>query len=103
MSKIAQKLDKEAIIAKIAQFKKLSYPDRDLTRDILQSIGIYDLVDLEICLNKVPPRERLAAMKMLEKHLDALLSGDEQQWQEAKDSLKQYYYQIDEMDEEGYL
>ncbi|RLI60780.1 MAG: hypothetical protein DRO88_13890 [Promethearchaeia archaeon] len=94
---------KAVVLTKIAQFKALTYPDRDLTREILQILGIYDIVDLEFSLNKVPPQERLAAIKMVEKHLDDLLSGDEKKWAEAKDNLKQFYFQIDEMDEEGYL
>lgn len=97
------RIDKTAVMAKIEKFKELSYPNRNLTREILQMLGIYDIVDLEISLNKVQPRERMATMRMLEKYLEDLLSGDARRWNEAKAELRDIFFQIDEMDEEGYL
>ncbi|MHA1619491.1 MAG: hypothetical protein ACTSVZ_09425 [Promethearchaeota archaeon] len=96
-------MDKSQILADIEAFKALGYPDRNLTKKILTSLGLYDIVDLEFCMNKVPPRERLAAMKMVERYLDKLISGDEHQWADAKDTLKQTYYKVEEMEEEGSL
>ena len=96
-------VDESQILADIAAIKALSYPDRNLTKKLLSALGLYDIVDLEISLNKVPPRERLAALRMIERYLDGLLSGDEYKWADAKDSLKQIYYKVDEMEEEGFL
>lgn len=94
---------KQEILDQITQFKALSYPDRDLTRQLMKNLRIYDIVDLEFALNKVIPKERLAALKMVERYLTALLSEKEAEWAEAKDTLKQIYYQVREMDEEGFL
>ena len=95
--------EKEALTADIEKFKQLDWPDDDLIRHILETLGIFDLVELEFTLKKLDKRERNAAMKMIERHLDDLLSGDEIKWADAKDTLKQIYYTVQQMDEEAFL
>ena len=56
-----------------------------------------------MCLNIHIKRERDATMKMLEKYLDDLISGDPKRWADAKDSLNQIYYEIATTDEEAML
>ena len=87
----------------IIKFKELEKPDDDLVRNILSTLGIYDIVDLEVCLNIHIKRERDATMKMLERYLDDLISGDPKRWAEAKDTLTQIYYEIATTDEEAML
>ena len=87
----------------IKRFKELELPDDGLVKDILSTLGIYDIVDLEICLNIHIKRERNATMKMLERYLDDLISGDPKRWADAKDSLTQIYYEVATTDEEAML
>lgn len=87
----------------IQVFKEQEWPDKNLIRRILETLGIYDIVELEFTLKKLDQRERNAAMKMIERHLEDLLSGDEARWADAKDTLNQIYYTVPEMDEEAFL
>ena len=87
----------------IKQFKELERPNDELVKNILSTLGIYDIVDLEVCLNIQIKRERDATMKMLERYLDDLISGDPKRWADAKDSLTQIYYEIATTDEEAML
>ena len=87
----------------IKKFKELEKPDDELVKNILSTLGIYDIVDLEICLNIHIKRERDATMKMLERYLDDLISGDPERWADAKDSLTQIYYEVATTDEEAML
>ena len=87
----------------IKRFKELEQPNDKLVRNILSNLGIYDIVDLEICLNIHIKRERDATMKMLERYLEDLISGDPKRWADAKDSLTQIYYEVATTDEEAML
>ena len=97
------KIDINKIKGNIKRFKELERPDDELVKDILTTLGIYDIVDLEICLNIHIKRERDATMKMLERYLDGLISGDPKRWADAKDSLTQIYYEVATTDEEAML
>ena len=96
-------IDVNKIKEEIKRFKELEQPDDKIVRNILSTLGIYDIVDLEICLNIHIKRERNATMKMLEKYLDDLISGDPKRWADAKDSLTQIYYEVATTDEEAML
>jgi hypothetical protein len=85
------------------QFKQIEWPDRKLVQSILEMLGIFDLIELDFTLNSLDKRERLAAMKMIERNLDDLTSGNLARWADAKDTLKQIYYKVEEIDEEGFL
>ncbi len=87
----------------MAHFKTLEWPDDKLIRKIMEKLGIYDIVELEFILNRLDKPERNAAMTMIERHLPDLTSGDEAKWADAKDTLKQLYYTVPEMDEEAFL
>ncbi len=69
----------------------------------MSDLGILDNVELEFCLKNRIKREREAAIKMLEKYLDDLTSGDSVRWAEAKDTLMQMYYVVEQIDEEATL
>ncbi|MHA1766238.1 MAG: hypothetical protein ACTSWX_01690 [Promethearchaeota archaeon] len=103
MIKMIPNVNVELLRENIKKFKELEHPDADLVRNILTSLGIYDIVELEVCLNLHIKRERDAAMKMLERHLDDLISGDHERWADAKDTLMQIYYQVESSDEEALL
>lgn len=96
-------IDVNKIKEDIKRFKELERPDDELVRNILSTLGIYDIVDLEVCLNIHIKRERDATMKMLERYLDDLISGDPERWADAKDSLTQIYYEVATTDEEAML
>ena len=96
-------IDANKIKEEIKRFKELERPDDKLVRNILSTLGIYDIVDLEICLNIHIKRERDATMKMLERYLEDLISGDPKRWADAKDSLTQIYYEVATTDEEAML
>ena len=96
-------IDVNKIKEDIKRFKELEQPDDGLVKNILSTLGIYDIVDLEICLNKHIKRERDGTMKMLERYLDDLTSGDLERWAEAKDTLTQIYYEVVTTDEEAFL
>ena len=96
-------IDVNKIKEEIKRFKELEQPDDKIVRNILSTLGIYDIVDLEICLNIHIKRERDATMKMLERYLDDLISGDPKRWADAKDSLTQIYYEVATTDEEAML
>jgi hypothetical protein len=93
--------DKAELLVLIENFKKLEWPDQNLTEKILDMLGIHDIVELGFCLNKRIPRERLAAMNMVERHLEDLTNGDHKRWADAKDTLRQLYYKVYETDEEA--
>ena len=95
--------DQKSLANQIDRFKALTWPDRALVENILVSLGIHDIVELEFCLNLHAKRERDAAMKMVERYLEDLSSGDATRWADAKDSLHQIYYKVAETDEEGFL
>ncbi len=95
--------DKEKIIQKIQKYRSLDWPDDDLIQEVMSDLGILDNVDLEFCLKNRIKREREAAIKMLEKYLDDLTSGDSVRWAEAKDTLMQMYYVVEQIDEEATL
>ena len=101
--KMIPNIDINKLKEDIKKFKELEKPDDELVRDILSTLGIYDIVDLEICLNIHVKRERDATMKMLERYLDDLISGDLKRWADAKDSLTQIYYEVATTDEEAML
>ena len=96
-------IDVNKIKEEIKRFKELELPDDKIVRNILSTLGIYDIVDLEICLNIHIKRERDATMKMLERYLEDLISGDPKRWADAKDSLSQIYYEVATTDEEAML
>ncbi len=83
--------------------KEMEWPDDDLIENIMKSLGIHDIVEFEFCLKNRIQRERNAAIKMLEKYFDDLTNSDHTKWAEAKDTLKQIYYKVEQMDEEGFL
>ncbi len=87
----------------IDKFKDLTMPNQDLVRDILQTLGIYNNVELEFCLNKYEKPERDAAMRMIEKHLSDLLSDDSEVAEAAKQDLLDLYHQIKCAEEEAWL
>ena len=87
----------------IKKFKELERPDDELVTNILSSLGIHDIIDLEVCLNIQIKRERNATMKMLERYLNDLISGDPERWADAKDTLTQIYYEVATTDEEAIL
>lgn len=93
----------QEIIQLIEKFKGLAYPDRELTKNLLKRLRLYDIVDLEFALNKKIPRERLAAVNMIEKYLEDLCSENHAKFAEAKETLRQIYYKVYEMEEEGSL
>ncbi len=90
--------DQETLANQILKFKALTWPDRDLVKIFMDSLGIIDIVELEFCLNSRIKRERDAAMKMVKRYLDDLSSGEAIRWADAKDSLHQIYYKVDEID-----
>lgn len=96
-------VDVNKIREDIKQFKELEKPDDELVKKILSTLGIYDIIDLEVCLNIHVKRERNATMKMLERYLDDLTSGDSKRWADAKDALTQIYYEVATTDEEAFL
>ena len=96
-------IDINKIKEDIKRFKELERPDDELVKNILSTLGIYDIVDLEVCLNIHIKRERDASMKMLERYLDDLISGDPERWADAKDTLTQIYYEGATTDEEAFL
>ena len=96
-------IDVNKIKENIKRFKELERPDDELVKNILSTLAIYDIVDLEICLNIHIKRERDATMKMLERYLDDLISGDPERWADAKDSLTQIYYEVATTDGEAML
>ncbi|UYP48263.1 hypothetical protein NEF87_004548 [Candidatus Lokiarchaeum ossiferum] len=95
--------DKLLIKQNIQKYRSLDWPDDDLIEKVMMDLGIHDNVEFEFCLKNRIKREREAAIKMLEKYLDDLTSGDATLWTEAKDTLKQIYYKIAEIDEEAML
>ncbi len=95
--------DKKEIIKKIQKYRALDWPDDELIENILSELGILDNVELEFCLKNRIKREREAAIKMLEKYLDDLTSGDSTKWADAKDTLMQIYYVVEQIDEEATL
>ena len=95
--------DQETLARQIKRFKALTWPDRDLVEKFMLSLGIHDIVELEFCLNLQFKRERDSAMKMVERYLTDLSSGDATRWADAKDSLHPIYYKVAETDEEGFL
>ncbi|QEE16351.1 hypothetical protein DSAG12_02181 [Promethearchaeum syntrophicum] len=103
MIKMIKNVDVNKIREDIKQFKELEKPDDELVKKILSTLGIYDIIDLEVCLNIHVKRERNATMKMLERYLDDLTSGDSKRWADAKDALTQIYYEVATTDEEAFL
>ena len=103
MVKMIPNIDINKIKEDIKRFKELKRPNDALVRNILSTLGIYDIVDLEVCLNIHIKRERDATMKMLERYLDDLISGDPKRWVDAKDTLTQIYYEVATTDEEAFL
>ena len=95
--------DPETLSQQIQKFKALTWPDRDLVKSFMESLGIHEIVELEFCLNLKIKKERDAAMKMIERYLADLSCGDATRWADAKDSLNQIYYKVAETDEEGFL
>ena len=97
------KPNKVDLMKLIKKFDSLEWPDDNLVEKIMISLGIHDIIEMEFCLNSRFKRERDAAMKMLVRYLDELTSGNHEQWMDAKDTLKQVYYQVDSTDEEAIL
>ena len=96
-------IDVNKIKENIKRFKESERPNDEFVKNILSTLAIYDIVDLEICLNVHIKRERDATMKMLERYLDDLISGDPERWADAKDSLTQIYYEVATTDGEAML
>ena len=97
------KPDKEKLNKYITEFYDLSWPNGELVENIMKELGIHDIVELEFCLNLTDKRERNAAMKMVERYLEDLGSGDMARWADAKDTLHQTYYIVPQTDEEAFL
>ncbi len=95
--------DKEKLYKLIEEYKELNMPDRKLTKKIMQMLRIYEIVELEFTLNSYEKDERLAAMRMIEKHLDDLLSNNAERWKAAKNELAELYYEVASSDEEALL
>ena len=95
--------DLKTLTTLMEEFKQIEWPDGKLVKSMLEMLGIYDLVELEVTLNSLDKRERLAAMKMIERNLGDLTSGTLARWADAKDTLQQVYYKVEEIDEEGFL
>jgi hypothetical protein len=89
--------------ALIMKFYSLSMRDSNLTREILTMLGIHEIVDLEFAMNVYQKVERDAAMKMVEKYLPDLTSGDYHRWSKAKQELHEIYYPVASTDEEAIL
>ena len=103
MVKIYTSQEKEDLQKLISKFKILTWPNQSLTKEIMELLGLYEIVDLEFTLNSRDPRERLAGMKMIERYLVDLISGVAERYNEAKDTLQQIYYKVSETDEEAIL
>jgi hypothetical protein len=88
---------------RIDRFYALAMPNQQLVKDILMSLGIHEIVDLEMSLNKYQKNERDAAMRMLERYLPELTSGIYSRWEKAKHELTEIYYPVYSPDEEALL
>ena len=95
--------DKQKIDAYVEQYNILTMPDHDLTEKYLEELKIHSIIDLEITLNSYSHDERLAAIKMVGRYMDDLLSGDFEKWKAARDELAEIYYKVSETDEEAIL
>ena len=95
--------DVKTLTTLMEKFKQIDWPDSKLARTVLEMLGIFDIVELEFTLNSLDKRERLAAMKMIERNFEDLTSGNLARWADAKDTLQQIYYKVEETDEEGFL
>lgn len=93
----------EELHKNIQKFHQLQMPDQALTEWILTTLGIYDIVELGFSMNRYQKSERDAAMQMVERYIEDLVSGEIDRIQKAKNDLSEIYHSIVSSDEEAML
>ena len=87
----------------INEFKALEMPNHKVAQAILDELGLLEIADLEFTMESHSKDERLAALKMVQRYWDDLVSGEMDRWQKAKKELAEIYYQVSTVDEEAFL
>lgn len=85
----------------IAIFYGLRVRDFKIVDELLDRLGLADIADLRICLENQKKNERDAALRQIEKRLDKLLSGNIEDFEDAKQDLKELFHPVSSPDEEA--
>ena len=101
--RIAPVVDMDHLTRLIERFYALAMPDQKLVEEIMIKLGIHEIVDLEMALNRYQKPERDATMKLLERYIPDLASQEEIRWEKAKQVLHDIFYPIFSSDEEAIL
>ena len=91
-------IDKNHLMELLKKHELQTYPDPKLTYKILDILGLLSIPDLGFTLNSKMKEERAAAMNMVRRFLEDLLSEDPERYREAKETLAEFYYKVDEPD-----
>ena len=85
----------------IENFYALKVRDFKIVDELLDRLGLADIADLRLCLENHKKNERDATMRQIEKRVDLLLSGNLEQFSEAKQELKEMFHPVSSPDEEA--
>jgi len=79
----------------INKYKAMDAVDLKLVNKIIDTLHLRDVVDLIMILKKTDKRERLAAIGVVESHIDGLLSADKDTFLKAKKELHELYSNVE--------
>ena len=83
------------VVKLLKQYKAMDTVDLKLVNKIIDTLHLRDVVDLIMILKKTDKRERLAAIGVVESHIDGLLSADKETFLKAKKELHELYSNVE--------
>ena len=89
-------IDKNHLQELMEKHSQMDYPDVKISHEIMDILGLLNIPDLGFTLNSKMKEERDAALNMVKRHLEGLLSDDLEKYEDAKETLSQFYYRVDE-------
>ncbi len=91
----------EQIMEVISQIRGKRDPSVPLVHQLLQSLHVFHIYELEKCLISCDSRMKEAALKKIEQYLPALTSPDPQRQKTGISALEHHYEPIKMLDEDA--
>ncbi len=85
----------------IRQIREKGEPNTLLVHQLLQSLHLFHVYDLERALTSLDPRVKDAALKKIEQYLPALMSPDNQTQKTGILALEHHFERIKMLDEDA--
>ncbi len=92
---------RERVLGALRQLRASQHPETGITQVLLESLHLLDVPALREAIASPKKQERDAALDIVERNLDMLLSCDHAQWQEAHDAIADTFYDVGMLWEEA--